>query len=99
MQTLRVVAKKDYPFAHEAPVYLSAYDALLFSSNRLGNTSGLEQYIDLYLLALKNGSLSQLPTSLTRGSGSDKLLMANGATKALGRNDVAIMVAQVGTKG
>jgi hypothetical protein len=94
-QTLRVVARKDYPFAHEAPVYLAAYDALLFSSNRLGNTSGTDQYIDLYLLSLSNGSVTQVPTSVTRGSGPEQLLMSNGATEALGRNDVVTLVTQV----
>eukprot|EP00878_Enallax_costatus_P023281 GHUV01024753.1.p1 GENE.GHUV01024753.1~~GHUV01024753.1.p1 ORF type:complete len:286 (+),score=-0.29 GHUV01024753.1:184-1041(+) len=83
-----VVAEKDYAFAHEAPVYLPRLKEIFFVSNRLGDTSGTSQYIQLNTLDLASNKVTTL-ASLT-----DILPLANGATNWPGTEDTIALLTQ-----
>ena len=88
-EIIRVVAKSDYAFAHEAAVHVSALNELFFTSNRLGDTSTAAQYIEAHLLHLETGEVTKVPDSTL-----NTLKMANGASKYLGSDDTIVLVTQ-----
>jgi hypothetical protein len=77
------LAQKNYSFAHEGPVCLEGLNALFFTSNRQGNTSTSNQYVETWLMDVQKGNLTQiLPTPTVP--------MANGAT-LLANNQVLLL--------
>ncbi|WIA11390.1 hypothetical protein OEZ85_011508 [Tetradesmus obliquus] len=85
----RVAAEASYAFAHEAPVYLPALKQIFFVSNRLGNTSGVTQFIELNTLDISTGTVTKLPESL-----GNSLAMSNGATNLPGTDDSIALLTQ-----
>ena len=70
---MNVVAEKNYPFAHEGTVWLESLNSIFFTSNRLGNLNSSDQYIEMWLLDVDTGELTQLDKNGT-------IPMPNGAT-------------------
>ncbi|EIE26814.1 calcium-dependent phosphotriesterase [Coccomyxa subellipsoidea C-169] len=71
--TVKLLAQKDYTFAHEGPVWLPAIGKLFFVSNRLGDTGGTDQYAELWLLDPETLETSQVRPRVP-------IIMGNGAT-------------------
>eukprot|EP00878_Enallax_costatus_P016254 GHUV01017049.1.p1 GENE.GHUV01017049.1~~GHUV01017049.1.p1 ORF type:complete len:305 (+),score=68.28 GHUV01017049.1:266-1180(+) len=88
-EPIRVVAERDYPFAHEAPVALRGLNKLFFVSNRLGDKDSANQHIQLQTLDLSTGQVELLPQEL-----SDQLPMPNGATNWPGTDDSFVLLTQ-----
>eukprot|EP00882_Tetradesmus_deserticola_P001763 GHRQ01001895.1.p1 GENE.GHRQ01001895.1~~GHRQ01001895.1.p1 ORF type:complete len:364 (+),score=130.99 GHRQ01001895.1:370-1461(+) len=88
-QPVRVVAERDYAFAHEAPVYLEKLDKLFFVSNRLGDTDSAKQHIQLQTLDLACGAVEHLPQHLVK-----QLPMPNGATNWPGTDNSFVLLTQ-----
>ena len=70
---MNVVAEKNYSFAHEGTVWLESLNSIFFTSNRLGNLNSSDQYIEMWLLDVDTGELTQLDKNGT-------IPMPNGAT-------------------
>lgn len=68
-----VVAEKNYSFAHEGTVWLEDLNSIFFTSNRLGDLNSSDQYIEMWLLEVDTGELTQLDKNGT-------IPMPNGAT-------------------
>lgn len=89
-QCPKVLASKTYDFAHEGPVYLKNQNSVIFSSNRLGNTSGPSQFIEISQVDLATGVVTTLPEEVwLRG-----IIMANGAYPDPQDPDAVLWVAQ-----
>lgn len=87
--SLEVVAEKNYSFAHEGPVWLEDLNSMFFTSNRLGNTSDSDQYVEMWLLEVDSGNLTQLDVPVP---------MANGAT-LYGKDNVLVLSQGANTTG
>lgn len=72
VSSCELMAEKDYKFAHEAPVYIPAKNAVLFSSNRLGE--GKSQTIEILTIDLSTNEVTKLPEQVWKHD----LVMANG---------------------
>ncbi|CAG8519368.1 16458_t:CDS:1, partial [Acaulospora morrowiae] len=70
---LEVLATANYKFAHEAGVYIAARNEVLFTSNRLGNTSTADQYTEINKINLSTKKVSTVKPS-------SPILLANGGT-------------------
>lgn len=68
-----VLAEENYPFAHEASVYVPALNILFWSSNRRGPKD--KQYIELFTMNLDGGKPQLLPKHIWNRD----IVMANGA--------------------
>jgi gluconolactonase len=88
-EPIRLVAEKDYPFAHEAPVGIRGLNKLFFVSNRLGDKDSPNQHIQLQTLDLSSGHVEVLPSQLT-----NQLPMPNGATNWPGTDDCFVLLTQ-----
>ncbi|KAI8104726.1 hypothetical protein M9434_003279 [Picochlorum sp. BPE23] len=86
---LETVAEKNYSFAHEGPVWLESLNSLFFTSNRLGNTTDSDQYVEMWLLEVDSGNLTQLDVPVP---------MANGAT-LYGNDNVLVLSQGANTTG
>ncbi|ORX88912.1 calcium-dependent phosphotriesterase [Basidiobolus meristosporus CBS 931.73] len=62
--TLTLVAEKDFAFAHEAGIYVPKTNEIMFTSNRLGDTSGTEQYADVYKMSVETFEVSKVTPSV-----------------------------------
>lgn len=71
--TVRRLARKDYTFAHEGPVWLPSIRKLFFVSNRLGDTESTDQYVELWMLDPETLETTQVQPKVP-------ILVANGAT-------------------
>jgi gluconolactonase len=88
---MNVVAEKNYPFAHEGTVWLESLNSIFFTSNRLGDLNSSDQYIEMWLLDVDTGRLTQLdengiipmPNGATR-YGDDKVLVCSQGKNATG---------------
>ncbi|KAK9708348.1 hypothetical protein K7432_009688 [Basidiobolus ranarum] len=81
---LTVVAEKDFSFAHEAGIYVAKTNEIIFTSNRLGDTSGTEQYVDIFKMNVDTYEVSKV-------SPKSEIYLANGGTFYDGK---AIIVGQ-----
>ncbi|KAK9763511.1 hypothetical protein K7432_009735 [Basidiobolus ranarum] len=81
---LTVVAEKDFSFAHEAGIYVEKTNEIMFTSNRLGDTSGTDQYADVYKMSVDTFEVTKISPSID-------INLANGGTFYDGK---AIIVGQ-----
>eukprot|EP00879_Flechtneria_rotunda_P022781 GHRR01024058.1.p1 GENE.GHRR01024058.1~~GHRR01024058.1.p1 ORF type:complete len:336 (+),score=102.05 GHRR01024058.1:606-1613(+) len=88
-ESLRTVATEDYPFAHEAPVFVRGLNKLFFVSNRLGDHNSTNQRIELRTLDLESNKAELLPAELA-----EQLPMANGAINWPGADDTIALLTQ-----
>jgi gluconolactonase len=89
-QCPKVLANKTYDFAHEGPVYLKNQNSVIFSSNRLGDTSGPSQYIEISQVDLDTGVVMTLPEAVWLKG----IIMANGAYPDPQDPDAVLWLAQ-----
>ncbi|CAF1451567.1 unnamed protein product [Didymodactylos carnosus] len=76
---LKLLAKRNYAFAHEGPVWLPQTNSVLFVSNRQGNLATSDQWIDIYTINLESGFVKNITEKISRLTGHNHF-MANGGT-------------------
>ncbi|ORX98094.1 calcium-dependent phosphotriesterase [Basidiobolus meristosporus CBS 931.73] len=81
---LSVVAERNYSFAHEAGIYIPKTKEIMFTSNRLGNLSGTDQYTEIYKMNVRTYKVTKVTPSID-------IPLANGGTFYKGK---AIVVSQ-----
>lgn len=71
--TLTLLASSDEPLFHEAAVWLPRQQAVLVTSNRLGDLTGAAQSVVISLVSMRTGEVTRLAPE-------PPILMANGGT-------------------